>query len=84
MTKIKSKGYSYELAQAVFNGDQTLPWIELGSICIRQNVPVSELSKVLGVSRQTIYSWFFGKSSPAPNRIAKINEVIAEYHRAKL
>lgn len=84
MTKIKSKGYSYDLVQALVAGDQSKPWVELGVLAVQNNVSVRTLSEKLGVSRQAVYEWFFGVVTPSPKNVAKINEAIAEYHRAKL
>lgn len=32
----------------------------LGKYCVNNNVPVTEIAEEFGVSRQTVYNWFFG------------------------
>lgn len=83
-TKIKSRGYSHALVTALVQGDGSLPWIELGRLCVAHDVPVATIAKQLGVSRQTVYMWFLNGNRPTPEHVDKINELIAEYHRANL
>lgn len=84
MTKIKSRGASHALVVALTEADGSLPWVELGRLCLAQGVSVAALARRLGVSRQTLYTWFFGKTVPTPAHVKLINSVIAEYHSAKL
>jgi len=57
-------GYSVRLQERNREADQTLLGVRLGKTCIKNKVPVAEAARLLGVSRQTIYNWFCGGSSP--------------------
>lgn len=35
--------------------------VSLAKLCVAANLPASYVSKVLGVSRMTVYSWFRGR-----------------------
>jgi hypothetical protein len=59
-----SYGYSKRLVQLNNNADQGLLGVRLGRVCIENDVPVSVVAAHLGVSRQTIYNWFCGVSTP--------------------
>lgn len=59
-----SYGYSASLIALNQKADKTNLGVRLGRACIKKNIPVSEVACMLGVSRQTVYNWFVGKSSP--------------------
>ena len=61
--------------------------VKLGRECIKRGIPVAVLSDYLGVSRQTIYNWFSGATSPtgetkaAIEGILKSNNALAKLER---
>jgi len=57
-------GYSIRLIELNKKANQKLLGVRLGKLCIKQNIPVSEIANSLGVSRQTIYNWFIGFTAP--------------------
>jgi DNA-binding XRE family transcriptional regulator len=59
-----SDGYSNRLVQLNNKADQSLLGVRLGRVCIEHDVPVSTVASELGVSRQTVYNWFCGVSTP--------------------
>jgi DNA-binding transcriptional regulator YiaG len=59
-----SYGYNARLVSQNRQADRSLLGVQLGRLCIRQDIPVSRVSEHLGVSRQTIYNWFRGVSAP--------------------
>jgi DNA-binding XRE family transcriptional regulator len=58
------RGYTLALAKANRLAPQHLIGVELGAACIRADVPVAEVAKHFGVSRQAVYAWFCGRSIP--------------------
>lgn len=64
-------GYSLRLVQLNRAADGSLG-VKLGRACIKYNVPVAVVAKRLGVSRQTVYSWFTGASAPRRSTEEKI------------
>ena len=59
-----SYGYNARLVAQNRQADKSLLGVQLGRLCIRHDIPVSSVSEYLGVSRQTIYNWFRGESTP--------------------
>lgn len=58
------QGYTIRLAKAIEEADGNLLGVQLGRACLARDVPVSVVSKNLGVTRQTVYNWFLGLSEP--------------------
>lgn len=58
------QGYTIRIAEAINNADGSLIGVKLGRLCIKHDVPVSKVASYLGVTRQTVYYWFTGKSQP--------------------
>lgn len=53
--------------------------VRLGRVCIKNNVPASEVASQLGVTRQTVYNWFIGVHEPNDRLSQLIKDFIAEY-----
>jgi len=74
-----SYGYSLKLAElnkAALNGSNTSLGVILGDVCIRNDVPVTEVASKLKVSRQAVYNWFTGVSNPNAKMAIKIEKLI--------
>lgn len=75
-----SYGYTLRLAELNKRADsRKFIGVRLGRLCISKGVPVAEVAHTLKVSRQTIYNWFVGDSSPLPiyeKRIKKLADKI--------
>jgi DNA-binding XRE family transcriptional regulator len=66
------RGYSLRIADAVRDGDDALPWVKLGKMCIDRGIPVDTVAKELEVSRQSVYAWFLGRSTPGGDSLLRI------------
>ena len=73
-----SYGYTTRIDRLNKEADGRLLGVKLGRICIRHDVPVSEVSTQLGVSRQTVYNWFMGVHEPNEELCKLIEQIIAE------
>jgi DNA-binding transcriptional regulator YiaG len=60
-----SYGYSLRLIERNSQANENKLGVQLGRVCIKQNVPVSVVAGRFGVTRQTVYNWFSGISNPA-------------------
>jgi hypothetical protein len=60
-----SYGYSLGLIERNSRASEKKLGVQLGRVCINHNVPVSVVASRFGVTRQTVYNWFGGISSPA-------------------
>ena len=70
-------GYTYRIRKLHRSADMKNIGVRLGRHCIDQNISVSELMGLLGVSKQTIYNWFMGVHTPGPQQATKIKELFA-------
>jgi len=76
-----SRGYSHQLVKAIFAGDPTHLGVQLGRMCVENNISVQEVALTVGVSRMTVYQWFSGRFQPRPAFVEKIKELL-EQHRS--
>lgn len=58
------RGYSIRVAEAIKEADGKLLGVQLGRVCLAQDISVSVVAENLGVTRQTVYHWFVGLSEP--------------------
>jgi hypothetical protein len=59
-----SQGYSIKLVQLNKQADKKKLGVKLGRECIRTSISVSQVAKIIGVSRMTVYNWFSGIHDP--------------------
>jgi|VirMetMinimDraft_7_1064189.scaffolds.fasta_scaffold04946_2 transcriptional regulator with XRE-family HTH domain len=69
-------GYSARLIDINKKADRKLIGVRLGRACIRNDFPVSKVAYRLGVSRQTVYNWFYGDTSPQESFIPAVEKLI--------
>lgn len=72
-------GYSTELIKQNKEAIKSNMGVRLGKVCIKNKISVITISKKLGVSRQTIYNWFAGVTSPQNVLLPSIKEFVAQY-----
>lgn len=72
-----SYGYSLRLVEANTRSESQSLGVALGRLCIAKNVPVQEVADQLGVTRMTVYNWFWGESEPSPNLTERIESYMA-------
>jgi hypothetical protein len=73
-------GYSLLTADAIRRADQRLLGVQLGRICLKNDIPVVDVSEFFGVSRMTVYNWFKGTvvvSGKHAERMKKLIEKLA-------
>jgi transcriptional regulator with XRE-family HTH domain len=73
-----SYGYSLRLVEMNKAANQELVGVQFGAVCMEHNVPVAEIADKFGVSRQTVYNWFCGLSSPNAKAATKIEKYTAK------
>lgn len=57
-------GYSVRLLRRNEEADVSNVGVQLGRLCIAQDISVHEVARRLRVSRQTVYNWFCGAHAP--------------------
>ena len=79
-----NRGYSYTIVKAIQAADQALPGVRLAQVCVSRNIPVISVAAELGVSRQTVYSWFTGRFKPRQSEATRIEKLTARYIQVQL
>ena len=59
-----SYGYSLRLIEQNEQADSRKLGVRLGKVCIAHDVPVAVVANRFSVTRQTVYNWFRGSSTP--------------------
>ena len=73
-----AKGYSTLTVQEIDDANPNLLGVKLGKICIKRDVPVSDVAEFFGVSRVTVYAWFRGKTVVSGKHADKMRKLIAK------
>lgn len=81
MNKKENRGYSRRLVAANYAADVNNLGVALGRQCIRRDIPVKDIAKDIGVSRQTIYLWFYGLVEPQSECQSRIRAYLASITR---
>jgi len=76
-----SYGYTTRLGSLNKLADGSMLGVKLGRVCIREEVPVAQVARQLGVSRQAVYNWFLGMHEPSEELRATIKKLIIEYKK---
>ena len=76
-----SYGYSQRLIEANKKADKKSLGVALGRLCISRGIPVTEVADKLGVTRATVYNWFWGLRTPDRKRSAAIERLLAKLKR---
>lgn len=70
------RGYSKTVVDAVEGASSDSLGVTLGRICIQKDIPVNDIAKFFGVSRQAVYWWFKGKIKPSTKHTEKMEKLI--------
>ena len=76
-----SYGYSARTIQLNKAADHRRLGVALGRAAIELGVSVSEVSRVLGVSRQTVYNWFVGSYDPKTSLIGDATKLLTSFRK---
>jgi hypothetical protein len=76
-------GYSQRLVDAIKNSNSKSLDVALGKFIIRNDIPVTEVSQALGVSRMTIYNWLLGVTHPSRQNGTRIIGWMRTYKKAQ-
>jgi len=60
-------GYSQKVARLNKAADIKNLGVRLGRFCISKEIPVAYVMASFGVTKQTVYNWFFGTHVPSAN-----------------
>ena len=71
-----SKGYSKNFIDMVNDADKNLLGVQLGSVCVKNDIPVSDVAEFLNVSRMTVYNWFKGSTRGCEPHLQKVEKLV--------
>jgi len=77
-----SYGYSQRLIEANKVAGDSLG-VALGRLCIERSIPVNTVAEYLGVSRATIYNWFWGSTLPTKGHSELIVSFMRQHKKRK-
>jgi DNA-binding XRE family transcriptional regulator len=72
-----SQGYSLRLRDMNRKAPSTMLGVRQGRACIKHGIPATTVADRMGVSRQTVYNWFRGTSTPGPTVSRVVEQFIA-------
>ena len=78
------RGYSYAIVKTIAAADQKLSGVQLANVCVAANISVATVAETLGVSRQTVYSWFTGRFKPKSAEISRIDDLARLYQKSSV
>lgn len=53
--------YSVRIVQLNAEANQELLGVQIGRLCISQNIPVNTVAKELNITKAAVYRWFSGR-----------------------
>jgi DNA-binding XRE family transcriptional regulator len=74
-----SQGYSLRLRDLNRRAPNKALGVRLGRVCIKHDVPVTVVAKMMGVTRQTVYNWFVGASNPQQSLVTLVESYITQF-----
>ena len=69
-------GYSLLTVDAIRRADQKLLGVQLAQICVKGDIPVTDVAEFFGVSRMTVYNWFKGKAVVSGEHADRMKKLI--------
>jgi len=72
-------GYTLSTVAKNKAADQSKPGVQIGAICIKKGISVTQIAAVAGVSTVTVYSWFAGLYSPKEPTAKKLFKYVNKY-----
>ena len=69
-------GYSLLTVEAIRQADQRLLGVQLGQICLKNDIPVTDIAEFFAVSRMTVYNWFKGDAVVSGKHVDRMKKLI--------
>ena len=73
-----NRGYSNRIVSANSLASVDSLGVLLGRYCIAKDIPVSDISEAMSVSKMTVYKWFTGRTLPRKSQEERIKEIISD------
>lgn len=69
-------GYSVITANEIRNANPNLLGVQLGKVCLKNDIPVKDVAEFFGVTRMTVYNWFKGRVVVSGKYVERMNKLI--------
>ena len=69
-------GYSVITANEIRNANPNLLGVQLGKVCLKNDIPVKDVAEFFGVTRMTVYNWFKGRVVVSGKHVERMNKLI--------
>jgi transcriptional regulator with XRE-family HTH domain len=76
---LKIIGYTLSTVAKNKAADQKKVGVQIGALCIKKGISVTEIARVAGVSTVTVYAWFSGLYSPREALTKKLFKHIEKF-----
>lgn len=73
---MKKRNYTQKVLDGMLGAPERGPGVELGRLCVKHDYAVSEVADYLGVTKMTVYSWFYGYRMPRDENLVKVQTLI--------
>jgi predicted DNA-binding protein YlxM (UPF0122 family) len=76
-----SNGYASRFIKTVNSADTNKLGVQLGNLCIENDIPAQDVADHFKVTRATIYNWFKGVTNVPPTyqeEVAKVVKVLLD------
>ena len=73
-----SKGYSKNFIDTIEGADKGLLGVQLGSMCVKNDIPVTDVAEFFKVSRMTVYNWFKGSTKVCDPHLQKVEKLVSK------
>lgn len=71
-----SNGYSSRFIKVVNSADTGKLGVQLGNLCIDNDIPAQDAAEHFGVTRATIYNWFKGITNVPPSHQEEVAKAV--------
>lgn len=75
-TRYSKKWYHDTVVDAIFAAPNKSIGVMLGRICVDKDYSVTDVAEYLGVTKMTVYSWFYGYRIPRDANLTRVRELI--------
>ncbi len=69
-------GYSLLTMEEIRKADQKLLGVQLANICLKRDIPVTDVADFFKVSRMTVYKWFKGQAVVSGKHVDRMKKLI--------
>jgi DNA-binding transcriptional regulator YdaS (Cro superfamily) len=72
------KAYTILMEQAINDANPFLLGVKLAKICVKLDIPISDVAEYIGVSNSTVHGWFVGKRDVSPKHSETVQKLITK------